>query len=114
MIIYLVIIGIAGQIHSILSTIVGIVFIFGLPLLVIKGYDGIDAVKETFETVKENPVEAIIIYVIIAVLNVIGAIALLIGLLITAPLSQIFLAGATMDISGEMHQSSESYVTETA
>ncbi len=114
MIIYLVVLGIAGQIHSILSTIVGIVFIFGLPLLVIKGYDGIDAVKETFEIVKENPVEAIIIYVIIAVLNVIGAIALLIGLLITAPLSQIFLAGATMDIAGETHQSSESYVTETA
>ncbi|TGC08041.1 hypothetical protein [Methanolobus halotolerans] len=114
MLIYLVVLGIAGQIHSILSTIVGIVFIFGLPLLVIKGYSGVDAVKETFEIVKENPVESLILYVIIAVLNVIGAIALLIGLLITAPLSQIMLANATLELSGKTHQTTENYVAETA
>ncbi|MDW7732220.1 MAG: hypothetical protein SCH66_07310 [Methanolobus sp.] len=114
MLIYIVVLAIAGEIHSILSTIVGIVFIFGLPLLVIKGYSGVDAVKGTFELVKENPVEAIILYVIIAVLYVIGAIALLIGLLITAPLAQIFLAGATIDLAGDTQQSSETYTTETA
>lgn len=114
MLIYIVVLAIAGEIHSILSTIVGIVFIFGLPLLVIKGYSGVDAVKGTFELVKENPVEAIILYVIMAVLYVIGAIALLIGLLITAPLAQIFLAGATLELAGETHQSASVYTAETA
>ncbi|WP_406656602.1 hypothetical protein V7O62_12175 [Methanolobus sp. ZRKC2] len=114
MLIYIIVLAIAGAIHSILSTIVGILFIFGLPLLVIKGYSGIDAIQETFETVKENPVESLVLYVIILVLNVIGVIALLIGLLITAPLSQILLAGVTLELTGEDLQSSETYVTETA
>ncbi|MDP2218165.1 MAG: hypothetical protein Q8J68_12865 [Methanolobus sp.] len=100
MIIYLIVVGIAGQIASILSTIVGIIFIFGMPLLVLKGYSGVDAVKETFELVKTNPVESLVLYIIIAVLNVIGVIALGIGLLITAPLSMIFLVRATMEVSG--------------
>jgi uncharacterized membrane protein len=114
MIIYLVVVGIASQIASILGTIVGIVFIFGMPLLVIKGYSGVDAVKETFELVKANPVEALVLYIIMAVLNVIGAIALLIGLLITAPLSQIFLAKATMEVTGETTQSGDSSATVVA
>ena len=100
MLIYLIVVGIASEIASILGTIVGIVFIFGMPLLVIKGYSGVDAVKETFELVKANPVESLVLYIIMAVLNVIGAIALIIGLLITAPLSMIFLAKATMEVAG--------------
>ena len=100
MIIYLVVVGIASEIASILGTIVGIIFIFGMPLLVIKGYGGVDAVKETFELVKTNPVETLVIYIIMAVLYFIGAIALLIGLLITVPLFQIFLAKVTMEVAG--------------
>ena len=100
MLIYLIVVGIASEIASILGTIVGIVFIFGMPLLVIKGYSGVDAVKETFELVKANPVESLVLYIIVAVLNVIGAIALIIGLLVTVPLSMIFLAKATMEVSG--------------
>jgi len=100
MLIYLIVVGIASEIASILGTIVGIIFIFGMPLLVIKGYGGVDAVKETFELVKANPVESLVLYIIMAVLNVIGAIALIIGLLVTVPLSTIFLAKATMEVSG--------------
>ncbi|MDK2912515.1 MAG: hypothetical protein PWR29_1472 [Methanolobus sp.] len=114
MIIYLIVAGIASEIATVLSTIIGIVFIFGMPLLVIKGYSGVDAVKETFELVKANPVEALVLYIIMAVLNVIGAIALLIGLLITAPLSQIFLAKATMEVAGETTQSGDSSATVVA
>jgi uncharacterized membrane protein len=100
MIIYLVVVGIASEIASILGTIVGIIFIFGMPLLVIKGYSGVDAVKETFELVKSNPVESLVLYIIMAVLYIIGAVALVVGLLITVPLFQIFLARATMELSG--------------
>jgi len=100
MIIYLVVVGIASEIASILGTIVGIIFIFGMPLLVIKGYSGVDAVKETFELVKANPVESLVLYIIMAVLYIIGAIALGVGLLITVPLFQILLARATMELSG--------------
>jgi uncharacterized membrane protein len=100
MIIYMVVVGIASEIASILGTIVGIIFIFGMPLLVIKGYSGVDAVKETFELVKANPVESLVLYIIMAVLYIIGAIALVVGLLITVPLFQIFLAKATMELSG--------------
>jgi len=100
MIIYMVVVGIASEIASILGTIVGIIFIFGMPLLVIKGYSGVDAVKETFELVKANPVESLVLYIIMAVMYIIGAIALVVGLLITVPLFQIFLARATMELSG--------------
>ena len=114
MIIYLIVAWIAGQIASILSTIVGIIFIFGMPLLVLKGYSGVDAVKETFELVKTNPVESLILYIIIAVLNVIGVIALGIGLLITAPLSMLFLVRATMEVSGTTALNEDVSVTTVA
>ncbi len=114
MIIYLVVVGIASEIASILGTIVGIIFIFGMPLLVIKGYGGVDAVKETFELVKANPVESLVLYIIMAVLNVIGAIALIIGLLVTAPLSMIFLAKATMEVSGTTALSEDASATAVA
>lgn len=100
MLIYIVVIAIAGQIASILATIVGIVFIFGMPLLVIKGYSGIDAIKGTFELVQAYPVETIVLYVIMIVLYIIGSIPLGLGLLITVPLFQIALAKATMELEG--------------
>ncbi|AFV24591.1 hypothetical protein Mpsy_2387 [Methanolobus psychrophilus R15] len=111
MIIYLVVVGIASEIASILGTIVGIIFIFGMPLLVLKGYSGVDAVKGTIELVKTNPVETLVLYIIMAVLYIIGAIALLIGLLITVPLFQIFLAKATMEVSGANALSEDASVT---
>jgi len=100
MLIYIVVIGIAGEITSILATIVGIVFIFGMPLLVIKGYSGIDAIKGTFELVQAYPLETIVLYVIMVILYIIGAIPLGLGLLITVPLFQITLAKATMELEG--------------
>ncbi|MEZ5334843.1 MAG: hypothetical protein R2741_06230 [Methanolobus sp.] len=99
MIIYLVVIMIAAKIASILSTIVGILFMFSMPLLVIKGYSGIDAIKESIEIIKQNPVESIIIYVIMLVLNMIGMLLLLVGVLITAPIGMVVLARATLELA---------------
>jgi uncharacterized membrane protein len=100
MIIYLIIAGVLGQIASILSTIVGILFMFTMPLLVIKeGLSGIEAITESVEIVKTAPVESIIIYVITLVLNMIGIFLLGIGVLITAPISAVFLAYATFEMA---------------
>ncbi|WMW22233.1 hypothetical protein RE476_12825 [Methanolobus mangrovi] len=99
MLVYMVVAGILGEIASILSTIVGILFMFTMPLLVIKGYGGIDGIKESIEIVKTVPVESIIVYVITLVLTMIGAILLGVGLLITVPISTVFLANATFELS---------------
>ncbi|WP_406659816.1 glycerophosphoryl diester phosphodiesterase membrane domain-containing protein [Methanolobus sp. ZRKC3] len=105
-IIYAVIIAVANSIHSIVGTVVGILFIFALPLLVIRGYGGVDALKESFELVKDNPFESLIIYVINFVLIFIGILLLGIGVLVTAPLGQIFVANATFDLIGDRNASS--------
>ncbi|NPE29483.1 hypothetical protein HNV12_16295 [Methanococcoides sp. SA1] len=101
MLIYIVIAAILGQIASILSTIVGILFMFTMPLLVIKGYSGIEGITKSIEIIKTVPVESIIVYVIMLVLNMIGALLLGIGLLVTVPISTVFLANATFELSGE-------------
>lgn len=99
MLIYLVIAGILGQIASILSTIIGILFMFALPLLVIKGYGGIEAITESIEIIKANPVESLVVYAITLVLFVIGMILLGIGVLITGPIATVFLANATFELA---------------
>ncbi|MCD4806632.1 MAG: hypothetical protein K8R13_03525 [Methanococcoides sp.] len=101
MLIYIVIAAILGQIASILSTIVGILFMFTMPLLVIKGYSGIEGITKSIEIIKTVPVESIIVYAIMLVLNMIGALLLGIGLLVTVPISTVFLANATFELSGE-------------
>jgi len=101
MLIYIVIAAILGQIASILSTIVGILFMFTMPLLVIKGYSGIEGITKSIEIIKTVPVESIIVYVIMLVLNMIGALLLGIGLLVTVPITTVFLANATFELSGE-------------
>lgn len=101
MLIYIVIAAILGEIASILSTIVGILFMFTMPLLVIKGYGGIEGITGSIEIIKTVPVESIIVYVIMLVLNMIGALLLGVGLLVTVPISTVFLANATFELSGE-------------
>jgi membrane-anchored glycerophosphoryl diester phosphodiesterase (GDPDase) len=105
LIMYAVVIAVANSIHSIVGTVVGILFIFALPLLVIRGYGGVDALKESFELVKDNLFESLIIYVITLVLIVIGVLLLGIGVLITAPLGQIFVANATFALIGDKNES---------
>ncbi len=101
MLIYLVVAAILGQISSILSTLVAILVMFTMPLLVIKGYGGIEGIIESIEIIKKVPVESIIVYVIILVLNMIGAFLLGIGVLITGPITAVFLANATFELAGK-------------
>ncbi|MDY0388103.1 MAG: hypothetical protein RBT65_13440 [Methanolobus sp.] len=101
MLIYIVFAAMLGQISSILSTIVAIFVMFTMPLLVIKGYDGIEGIKESIEIIKTSPVESIVVYAIIFVLNMIGALLFGIGVLITGPITAVFLASATFELAGK-------------
>ncbi|MCL7410919.1 MAG: glycerophosphodiester phosphodiesterase [Methanosarcinaceae archaeon] len=49
-----------------------ILMIYALPLLVLRDYGGIDAIKESINIGKENFTDTLILFVIIVVLNAIG------------------------------------------
>ena len=52
--------------------ILSILLIYGLPLLVLRDYGGIDAIKESINIGKDNFKDTLILFVIIVVLNAIG------------------------------------------
>ena len=52
--------------------ILSILLIYALPLLVLRDYGGIDAIKESINIGKENFTDTLILFVIIVVLNAIG------------------------------------------
>ena len=52
--------------------ILSILLIYALPLLVLRDYGGIDAIKESINIGKENFKDTLILFVIIVVLNAIG------------------------------------------
>ena len=52
--------------------ILSILLIYALPLLVLRDYGGIDAIKESINIGKENFTDTLVLFVIIVVLNAIG------------------------------------------
>ncbi|HJH30828.1 MAG TPA: hypothetical protein C5S50_01230 [Methanosarcinaceae archaeon] len=52
--------------------ILSILLIYALPLLVLRDYGGIDAIKESINIGKDNFTDTLILFVIIVVLNAIG------------------------------------------
>ncbi|WP_340819070.1 hypothetical protein [Methanolobus sp. WCC4] len=96
-----VIIGQIPYLSSILSLIMGVLLMYTMPLLIIRGYGGIDGITESIEMVQAVPIESVIIYVIINVLIFIGMLLIGIGVLITAPIAAVFIAGATTELAGE-------------
>ena len=95
------IIGQIPYISSILSLLLSLLLMYTMPLLVIKGYGGIDGITGSVEMVQAVPVESIIIFVIMYVLIFIGMLLLGVGVLITAPIATVFLAGATTELTGQ-------------
>lgn len=87
-IIYLVLMVAGSMLLGRVGGIVGILLIYALPLLVIRGYKGADALKENFELIQKYPVDTIIVFLVFFALNFIGSL-IVIGALITFPLSQI-------------------------
>jgi len=69
--------------------VIGILLIYAFPLLVIRGYGGIDAIKESIEIGRANFVDTLILAIVIWVISAIGG-YVVVGSLITLPL--IFIA----------------------
>jgi hypothetical protein len=95
-------------INSLLAYIVVFLFVYAMPLLVLRKYGGIAACKESTRIALNKPVETIIITIFYGFLINIGFLALLIGALITIPLGEIILTGAVFDLIGEKRTSRES------
>lgn len=68
--------------------IIGILLIYALPLLVIRGYGGVDAIKESIEIGRANFVDTLILAIVIWVISAIGG-YVVVGSLITLPIVAI-------------------------
>ncbi|MDK2892074.1 MAG: hypothetical protein PWQ49_466 [Methanohalophilus sp.] len=75
--------------------VIGILLIYALPLLVIKEYGGIDAIKESIEIARDNFVDTLILAIVLWVISAIGG-YVVVGFLITIPIVAIAETIATM------------------
>jgi len=64
-----------------------------------RGYKGVDALKENFELIQKYPAETVIVFLVFFALNFIGSL-IVIGALITYPLSQIGYTLAAKNLAG--------------
>ncbi|SDF85128.1 hypothetical protein SAMN04488589_1522 [Methanolobus vulcani] len=88
-------------INSVIANIVVFFLFYSITLLILRGYGGIAACKESSRIAINNPVETIIIFVLYGVIVNIGFLALLIGTLVMLPFGEILLTGVTFDLAGE-------------
>ena len=80
--------------------ILSILLIYALPLLVLKDYGGIDAIKESINIGKENFKDTLILFVIIVVLNAIGG-SIPLAFALVAPYTTICTALAASNLIEE-------------
>ncbi|NPE28574.1 glycerophosphodiester phosphodiesterase [Methanococcoides sp. SA1] len=73
--------------------ILSILLIYSLPLLVIKDYGAMDAIKESIEISKQNFVDSLVLLIIVAIISAIGGITY-IGSLVTTPIITLALVAA--------------------
>jgi len=98
-IIYLLLMIAGSMLLGRVGGIVAILLIYALPLLVMRGYKGVDALKENFELIQKYPAETVIVFLVFFALNFIGSL-IVIGALITYPLSQIGYTLAAKNLAG--------------
>ncbi|WP_370574386.1 glycerophosphodiester phosphodiesterase [Methanomethylovorans sp.] len=98
-IVYLVLMIAGSMLLGRIGGIIGILLIYALPLLVIRGYKGADALKENFELIQKYPADTVIVFLIFFALNFIGSL-IVIGALITFPLSQIGYTLTAQNLTG--------------
>lgn len=84
----------------ILSIAFGILFLYALPLMVLKNASAIDALKESLEIAKTNLPDTIVLVIVFMVLNAIGS-AVWVGTFLTMPFSLILLILALPTIKSE-------------
>lgn len=98
-IVYLVLMIAGSMLLGRVGGIIGILLIYALPLLVMRGYKGADALKENFDLIQKYPMDTAIVFLVFFALNFIGGL-IVIGVLITFPLSLIGYTLAAKTLAG--------------
>jgi len=99
-IVYLVLVIIGFVLLVVPGIILLILLIYALPLLVIRDYGAIDAIKESINIGKANFTDTVVIFVIALVINAIGG-SIRIGTVLTAPFVMIFYTLGAYGLIGE-------------
>jgi uncharacterized membrane protein len=97
------IIGVASAIGSIVfigSAVVALFTLFAVVILVERNGAAIEGIKASFEMVKGNFVQALLTYLMVAVIGSIGVIVCFVGLLVSGPVAALYLVYAYRTLSG--------------
>ncbi|MDA0525208.1 glycerophosphoryl diester phosphodiesterase membrane domain-containing protein [Methanococcoides alaskense] len=89
-----------GYIFLILpGLILSILLIYSFPLLVIKDYGAMDAIKESIDISKKNFVDSLVLFIIVAIISTIGGITYIVSF-VTIPIITIALVAAAESYLG--------------
>jgi len=95
----------------IISIVFAIIFLYALPLMVVKNAGAIDSLKESFEMAKANPQDTIVLVVVAMVLNAIGS-AIWIGTILTLPFTMLMIVLALPMVTSTISEMKKENVTE--
>lgn len=97
------IIGVASAVGSLVivgSYVVAFFTIFAVVILVERNVAAIDGIKSSFEIAKNNVVQVLLTYLIVAVITTVGAFLCLIGLLVAGPVAGLYLIYSYRTLTG--------------
>jgi len=94
-----ILIGIGYMLLILPGLILSILLIYSFPLLVIKDYGAMDAIKESIDISKQNFVDSLVLFIIVAIISTIGGITYL-GTFVTTPIITLALVAAAESYLG--------------
>ncbi|MCM1986388.1 glycerophosphoryl diester phosphodiesterase membrane domain-containing protein [Methanococcoides seepicolus] len=94
-----ILIGIGYMLLILPGLILSILLIYSFPLLVIKDYGAMDAIKESIDISKQNFVDSLVLFIIVAIISAIGGITYIVSL-VTIPIITLALVAATVSYVG--------------
>lgn len=96
---YLIIVGIGYMFLVLPGIVLSILLIYSFPLLVIRGYGVMDAIKESIDICKQNFVDTLVLTIIVVIISTIGGISY-IGTLVTLPFIMLALVAGVESYIG--------------
>ncbi|ABE52171.1 glycerophosphoryl diester phosphodiesterase membrane domain-containing protein [Methanococcoides burtonii] len=94
-----ILIGIGYMLLVLPGLILSILLIYSFPLLVIKDYGAMDAIKESIDISKPNFVDSLVLFIIVAIISAIGGITYIVSL-VTIPIITLALVAAAESYLG--------------
>ncbi|MCD4806289.1 MAG: glycerophosphoryl diester phosphodiesterase membrane domain-containing protein [Methanococcoides sp.] len=94
-----ILIGIGYMLLILPGIILSILLIYSFPLLVIKDYGAMDAIKESIDISKQNFVDSLVLFIIVAIISTIGGVTYL-GTFVTTPIITLALVAAAESYLG--------------